>query len=214
MAMLERAMSLIDATFVSEPVPPMIRLGLVEVMADPDIAVALQSALGRLDVPVTPITLPSFQDAYAAGITLITAENWAAFGHLLDAGLGVDVRRRLAAAREVTREAVNQAESVRRRFRAEVDAALQTVNALVLPTMPSVPLRLDAVGDAAAALRMTALVRPFNVSGHPALTLPLRTAEGWPAGLQLVGRDREDAALCALARLLAMRSSDAVNRLV
>jgi amidase len=50
---------------------------------------------------------------------------------------------------------------------------------------------------------MTAFVRPFNVSGHPALTLPLLTAAGMPAGLQLVGRRNGDAALCALAELVA-----------
>jgi amidase len=49
---------------------------------------------------------------------------------------------------------------------------------------------------------MTALVRPFNLSGHPALTLPLQTDSGRPAGLQLVGRRHADAALCAVARRL------------
>jgi Asp-tRNA(Asn)/Glu-tRNA(Gln) amidotransferase A subunit family amidase len=44
-------------------------------------------------------------------------------------------------------------------------------------------------------------VRPFNLSGHPALTLPL-TVGGLPAGLQLVGRTHHDEALCALARAI------------
>ena len=65
--------------------------------------------------------------------------------------------------------------------------------------MPDVPLLLAAATEARAALRVTALVRPFNVSGHPALTLPFETAAGLPAGLQLVGRHNADAALCALA---------------
>jgi len=210
-AMLERAMSLIDGSFVCAAPPVAARLGLVEVTADGQVAAALRAALGRLDIPVTPINLPSFDEAYTAGIAIIAAENWLAYGHLLDAGLGTDVRKRLAAAQAVTRAAVSAAEAVRRRFRDEVDAALQTVTALVLPTMPEVPLRLAAAQDAEAALRMTAFVRPFNVSGHPALTLPLLTAAGMPAGLQLIGRRNGDAALCALAALLAARLPDPAN---
>jgi amidase len=49
---------------------------------------------------------------------------------------------------------------------------------------------------------MTSLVRPFNLSGHPALTIPLETNTGMPAGLQLVGRHNDDAALCAVARFI------------
>jgi len=210
-ATLERAMSLIDGAFVREAPPEAARLGLVEVTADLQVAAALRAALGRLDIPVTPINLPSFDEAFTAGIEIIAAENWAAYGHLLDAGLGADVRKRLAAAQAVTRGAVSAAEAVRRRFRDEVDAALQTVTALVLPTMPDVPLQLAAAEDAEAALRMTAFVRPFNVSGHPALTLPLLTAAGMPAGLQLVGRRNGDAALCALAELVAARLQDPAN---
>jgi amidase len=94
------------------------------------------------------------------------------------------------------------AERVREVFRAEVDEALARVDALALPTLPDVPLTLAAAADASAALRSSLLVRPFNLSGHPAITLPI-TVEGLPAGLQLVGRPRGDEALCALARVLA-----------
>jgi amidase len=51
-------------------------------------------------------------------------------------------------------------------------------------------------------LRLTAFVRPFNVSGHPALSIPLATDSHLPAGLQLVGRRGGDAALCAAAHRL------------
>ena len=60
------------------------------------------------------------------------------------------------------------------------------INVAGLPTLPS--------------------VRPFNLSGHPAITLPLRTAEGLPAGVQLVGRRGGDAALIAVAEAV-FRSS-------
>ncbi|MBV8910872.1 MAG: amidase, partial [Gammaproteobacteria bacterium] len=92
--------------------------------------------------------------------------------------------------------------AVRATFRSEVDAALEQVDALALPTLPDAPLSLAAALDPRAALASTALVRPFNLSGHPAITLPL-TAAGLPAGLQLIGRGGGDEALCALARQVA-----------
>ena len=86
-------------------------------------------------------------------------------------------------------------------FRAEIDEALTHVDALVLPTLPDLPLSLAAAADAAAALHSSSFVRPFNLSGHPALTLPI-AVQGLPAGLQLVGRAHEDEALCALAAVV------------
>ena len=75
--------------------------------------------------------------------------------------------------------------------------------ALALPTLPEPPLLLRDAADARRALASSSLVRPFNLSGHPALTLPLALSGGLPAGLQLVGRKGADAALCAVARCVA-----------
>ncbi len=72
----------------------------------------------------------------------------------------------------------------------------------MLPTLPIPTLTLEAGRDARAALRLTAFVRPFNLSGHPALSLPLPARAGYSVGLQLVGRRGGDAELCALARTI------------
>ena len=147
--------------------------------------------------------LPSFAAAFTAGLTLIAFENWAAYGAVVEApALGADIRNRLLAARDVTREAYAAGETVRAAFRDEVDAALEQVDALALPTLPGYPLTLAAAADATASLRTTALVRPFNLSGHPALTLPLDPTAPLPVSLQLVGRRGGDAALFAVARHL------------
>ncbi|MBK5418185.1 hypothetical protein JFV26_30045 [Pseudomonas sp. TH31] len=65
-----------------------------------------------------------------------------------------------------------------------------------------------AIADASntrAVLGMTALVRPFNLSGHPALTIPLGSAQGLPVGLQLVAAKGADEHLLAVAGLLLQR---------
>lgn len=200
LSMIERAMSLIDSTFIVQMPPATIRLGMVNVAAEPVIDEAVRQALYRAGIVPQPVTLPSFDAVFAAGLTIIGAENWATYGPIAEsAKLGADVRIRLLAARAITPEALRAAEVCRQQFRAEVDALFQSVDALVLPTLPDVPLALAAAGDAAAAIRTTRFVRPFNVSGHPALTLPLQTSTGLPAGLQLVGPRGADAALCSIA---------------
>ena len=117
--------------------------------------------------------------------------------------VGADVAERLRRAALTTDEQLAHAEAVRRRFADEVDAALRHFSVLALPTLASPPPRLEDAADTLAAVAMTRLVRPFNLSGHPAITLPLDRADGLPVGLQLVGRRGEDEALCAIAQALA-----------
>jgi aspartyl-tRNA(Asn)/glutamyl-tRNA(Gln) amidotransferase subunit A len=90
-------------------------------------------------------------------------------------------------------------------LRRAVDAALHGCDALVLPTMPmpAPPIGADtAVVDGvshqvrALMLRQTQL---FNMTGHPAISLPCGTAQGMPCGLQLVGRRGQTEALLQLA---------------
>jgi amidase len=209
LAMIERAMALMDASFAPCAPAANTRLGVVNVTADPGIVAALRAALARANTASVPIDLRSLEDAYAAGLTIIGAENWSAYGHLVDGpGLGDDVRTRLLGNRSISGEALAAAERCRALFRAEVDAALERVDALVLPTLPIVPPRLGETADARAVLRLTAFVRPFNVSGHPALSIPLVTDANLPAGLQLVGRRGGDAALCAAAHRLVPRAAE------
>lgn len=101
------------------------------------------------------------------------------------------------------RAEIAAAEEVRRVFGDEVDEALDRFNALALPTLREAPLPLREAGDASRALATSSLVRPFNLSGHPALNIPFTLPSGLPAGLQLVGRKGADASLCALARCIA-----------
>ncbi|MCY0944093.1 amidase [Streptomyces antarcticus] len=75
-------------------------------------------------------------------------------------------------------------------------AVFDQVDIIATPTTPHPPHGHDGPGP-----RMSvALTWAFNLSGHPALTLPAgRTTSGAPVGLQLVARHRTDAVLLATA---------------
>jgi amidase len=205
--LLIEAMQIIDPTFGEVPTAPF-RIGLVEVEAEQGITSAVAAALRAAALDISTVQLGGLETAFQAGLAIINAEAWSAFGHLLDTGqVGADVAARLLRGRDTPAADLAAAEAVRRAFAAEVDAAFETVDVLALPTMPEIPMRLaEALADR-SGVRMTAFVRPFNLSGHPALSMPLRTQDGLPAGLQLVGRKGEDEALCALARHMEQAGS-------
>jgi aspartyl-tRNA(Asn)/glutamyl-tRNA(Gln) amidotransferase subunit A len=105
------------------------------------------------------------------------------------------VRARLESGRSISAVEYLKAQAARRALQQAVDEALVDVDALMLPTLPFVAPPIgatDATVDSdsgerlplrAAMLRQTQL---FNLTGHPAISLPLRTP-GLPIGLQLVG---------------------------
>ena len=105
-----------------------------------------------------------------------------------------NVRLRLEMARYVMAEDYVRALDGRRVLRHEVDAALSSVDALVLPTLPIVAPPIGAstvqIGEQQEPVRnlMLRLTQLFNLTGHPAITMPCGTsASGLSCGLQLVG---------------------------
>jgi len=118
------------------------------------------------------------------------------------------VRERLERGRTVSAVSYLRARDVREVLTRAVDSALDGCSALVLPTLPIVAPTLGAAqvtmdsGPSstllvrAAMLRLTQL---FNVTGHPAISIPIPT-NGLPVGLQLVGRRDKTEELLAVAR--------------
>ena len=177
------------------------RVGIVTVDADEDIASAVTAAIRRAGFVSRNIELPSMRDAFSAGLAVINVETWRAFGHLVELGkLGADIESRLRAAANTTVDELGIAERVRRTFTDEVDRALEAVDVLLLPTLPSLPITIQAARTGTSVIGMSSLIRPFNLSGHPALTIPVPVeGSAMKAGLQIVGRKGDDEMICAVA---------------
>jgi amidase len=88
---------------------------------------------------------------------------------------------------------------------AAYDAALAEVDVLVMPTLPVVAFDMPSgAADPGEVLAYTAGLMPntcpFDVTGHPATSVPAGLSEGLPAGLMIVGRQFADATCLRVAQ--------------
>jgi amidase len=198
------AMCRMDKTFSPIASLETIKLARISVNAGSDIQGLVGNALKKEFIQVRQARLPSITAAFDMALKLMNFEMWQAYGHLVETGkLGSDVLNRLLAARHLEPNIVTEAEIVRKRFNQEVDSALEDVDALVLPTLASFPLkRIDALAGQ-NDLQISSLTRPFNLSGHPAITIPLRNNLGKPIGMQLVGAKGNDEVICYIAKKIS-----------
>ena len=171
-------------------------------------ACALLEALGHrlvdIEVPVPLEAVPHFESVWAAGA----------------AGIPIAPERE-ADLRPLTRW-------LRERGRAlepgELQAALDLMahhaglalaatahlDAIVTPTLADVPAHVGAIrddddpaADFEAQKRFTPYTSPYNMTGQPAVSLPLHwTPSGLPVGVQLVGRPEHESTVLGLAAQL------------
>ena len=116
------------------------------------------------------------------------------------------VRLRLEMGRYVLAEDYVRALAGRARLTREVDAALSQHDALILPTLPipapaigATTVHIGANPEPVRSL-MLRLTQLFNVTGHPAISIPCgRTSAGLPCAVQLVGGRMQTDALLKVA---------------
>lgn len=181
-----------------------LRIGIATVPARADIAAAVAAAVERAGNRTLPVELMRLGEAFDAGLAVINAETSRAFGHLVGTGkLGADLEARLRAAAATPSESLAAAERVRSAFTDEVDRLLERTDLLVMPTLPDFPITVEQARGGCSVIAMSSLIRPFNLSGHPALSLPVPVAgTTLKAGLQIVGRHGDDERVCAFAAQL------------
>jgi aspartyl-tRNA(Asn)/glutamyl-tRNA(Gln) amidotransferase subunit A len=158
--------------------------GLIEVL---DAAVAALSLAGA---SVALVQLPDITLMEAAGAVLIHAEALATHAADLtgDGGpMGQMAYQSLIAGVALTEAEVACARAAVPRLRAGVDAVLAGCDVIVTATTltPAPPFSAFAGGEAVWTPMRTL---PFNVTGHPALTVPMGFLGGLPLGMQIIAR--------------------------
>jgi hypothetical protein len=101
--------------------------------------------------------------------------------------------------------AVLAAHEVRRRNDDLLAAVFRDVDVLVTPTTPRTAF---PHGEHEANLPVGDLCWAFNLSGHPAVSVPAGLLDGLPAGLQAVAAPHRDDLALELARLAAVTLPD------
>jgi amidase len=97
-----------------------------------------------------------------------------------------------------------KAQNLRRALRAAYDAVLADHDLLVMPTIPfrATPIPAADCSHAeyiATALNMVGNTCPFDVSGHPAMTVPCAQVDDLPVGMMLIGRRSDEAMILRAA---------------
>lgn len=167
-------------------------------LASDDVATAVREALpDAKPLAWEPARLDEWRQAFVTGQAY---QAWQAHGAWLETRLdtlGEAVRGRFEMARAVTREQATEARAVLAQARAEI---LDVVGDRVLafPSASSVaPTAAEAAEVRDDTLRLTCIA---GIAGLPAVSIPVRTPTGLPAGLCLVaapGRDRDLLAVAA-----------------
>ena len=90
-------------------------------------------------------------------------------------------------------------------LRAAYDAVLADYDVLVMPTLPYVARELPAKDAPLAdyldtALSMIGNTAPFDVTGHPACSVPAGLVAGLPAGMMIIGKHFDDATVLRVAQ--------------
>ncbi len=207
-----------DPTAAQEPVPDYLagigggvrglRIGidrdLIAAGADADMVRATEEAvaeLTRLGASLRDVSFPSPDAVVRDAIPLCGVE--AAVAHeatypLRAAEYGPLLTGLLETGRTVDGFAVTKILLRREAFRGQLNALFRDIDLLIMPAMnAAAPALVDMTparrtpAAVEARLRFTA---PFDMSGHPTLTLPGgKTADGLPVGFQIVARHMEEA---------------------
>ncbi|MEQ8495674.1 MAG: amidase [Gammaproteobacteria bacterium] len=90
-----------------------------------------------------------------------------------------------------------KAQNLAWKLRNAYDAALEQYDLLLMPTMPMKATKIPAKDCSreeyvARALEMIINTAPFDVSGHPAITVPCAKSNGLPVGMMLIGRHYDE----------------------
>ncbi len=99
----------------------------------------------------------------------------------------------------------SKAQNLRVLLRNAYDAVLKDNDLMVMPTIPFPATRIppaDAPREVYvdAALNMQQNTCPFDVSGHPAFTVPCAKVDGLPVGMMLVGKHFDETTLLSAAK--------------
>ena len=193
-----------------------IRLGfdkkLVENNADAAMTRACTDTLKSFEnagLSIREIAIPDMKDAARDALQLCVAE--CAFAHRENFNkypdkYGPVLASLIKRGRQVDAESLLEIQYRRVEFEGALNRLFEDVDLIILPAMnvaaPTNEELAKQTNDLDARMARLLFTAPVNMSRHPALTLPAGvTSEGYPVGIQIVGRHFGEAELLAAGHL-------------
>jgi len=171
---------------------------------DPEVARLYLAALDRLrktGVTVQMVRPPkALDESFAPNGLLMAGEGWRIWRERIEThGKVMDpwIVRRFEVGRDISDERLAQAQAQRAEDQAQFHAWLAAYDGLVTPTCPIPGPPMSEIDETTSPL--SRLTRAANYLDLPGISVPCGlTAEGMPAGLQILGRPRDEATVVAL----------------
>jgi aspartyl-tRNA(Asn)/glutamyl-tRNA(Gln) amidotransferase subunit A len=188
-----------------------LRLGVPEsyiasVPVEPEVQAAFDealAALARFGASVRRVDLEVLTHARAANFVVLNAEHYASQETLLRSRWelhGRSARLYLTQAAFLSATDYLRAKDAGRIVGGLVDAVLDGVDLIVMPTSPVVTAEAARQPGAHRRGINASFTAPFNITGHPAFSVPCGvSATGLPIGLQFVGRKYDERTLLRAA---------------
>ena len=153
------------------------------------------SALSLTGAKIAMVQLPDYQRVEEAGSTILLSEQVVSHWTELEndpANVGRMAYSSLKSGVGITGENVRAAREIATKFTNSIDAILAAHDVIILPTtMTTAPAFSDF--DSGEPVWTAMRTIPFNLSGHPALTVPAGFHQSLPLGMQIVGARGADA---------------------
>jgi aspartyl-tRNA(Asn)/glutamyl-tRNA(Gln) amidotransferase subunit A len=177
----------------------------------PGVAPEMTAALDRIadglreaGATVEDVELPDYALFAAAGRVILTAEAYAIHEADLRTRLtdyGAITQQRFLLGATITAADLVQAFRVRRELTDAITAALGRYDALLTATALAEAPRFDDAPDPTRAFTTPVQTIPFNVTGHPAISVPSGLGQGGlPLAVQIAGRPFDEATVFRIAR--------------
>jgi len=175
----------------------------------PEVTTAFAQAMSAADTigfRLVPITVPDPAEINTIGRVILLCEAATVLKPWLNRrdDFGADVLALLYQGLLVSATDYIDARRLRQLYRKQWAKLWDRVDVILTPTTPiQAPLiGQTAVADEDVRLASTRFVRPFNVLGLPALSIPFRT-NSLPVGIQVIGQPFREQAVFDVAALLA-----------
>lgn len=122
-------------------------------------------------------------------------------------GFGPETRRRIMLGTYVLSAGYydsyyGKAVAAREQLRQEYIQAFESVDVIVTPTMPKPAFKIGEKGDPLSLYLEDVFTVPANLTGNPAISIPMGEVEGLPVGIQLTAAHGDEATLFAVGKEL------------